>query len=357
MGQDRNQRESGAMDLHQLIQSLSDPAAYQPRPDGVIVRQTHISVVSLAGAFAYKVKKPIRLSFVDYGTLERRRHFCEEEVRLNRRLAPEVYLGVVPIVRDGDRVCVEGTGEVVEWAVKMRRLPDEARLKEILERGDLEANVIEELGRRIAAFHAGAERNERIVDLARFENVARLARENLNEAQGQVGQTVSRAVFDRLASLIEEELVKLRPLLEARVSRRMPCDTHGDLRLDHVYLFPDRPPPEDLLIVDGIEFDEFLRAADPVADMAFLVMELIAHDRRDLARSFREAYFSATGDFEGEPLLPFFAANRAAVRGKVEGMKAADPEIDTAIREQARLKSRARWLLALEELEEPSRKP
>ena len=91
------------MDLHQLIQALSDPAAYEPRPDGVIVRQTHISVVSLAGPFAYKVKKPVRLGFVDYGTLERRRHFCEEEVRLNRRLAPEVYLGVVPIVREGDR--------------------------------------------------------------------------------------------------------------------------------------------------------------------------------------------------------------------------------------------------------------
>ena len=234
-------------------------------------------------------------------------------------------------------------------------MPDEARLKEILERGDLDANVIEELGRRIAAFHAGAERNERIAELARFENVARLVRDNLKESQGQVGRTVSRAVFDRLASLIEDALVKLEPLIEDRVSRRMPCDSHGDLRLDHVYLFPDRPPPEDILIVDGIEFDESLRAADPVADMAFLVMELIAHDRRDLASSFREAYFSAAADFEGEPLLPFYVAYRAAVRGKVEGMKAADSEIDAAGREQARLKSRARWLLALGELEEPSR--
>src|SRR3954466_2919630 len=186
-----------AVDLHELIQALGDPATYLPRAEGVIVRQTHISVVSLAGAFAYKVKKPVRLSFVDYGTLERRRHFCEQEVRLNRRLAPEVYLGVVPIVREGNRVRVEGTGEVVEWAVKMRRLPDEERLKEILERGDLEANVIEEMGRRIAALHAPAARNARHPELARFEKVAGLVRDNLTESQGQVGQTVSRAVFDR----------------------------------------------------------------------------------------------------------------------------------------------------------------
>ena len=168
---------------------------------------------------------------------------------------------------------------------------------------------------------------------------------------------VSRAVFDRLASLIEDALAKFKPLIEYRVSRRMPCDTHGDLRLDHVYLFPDRPPPEDILIIDGIEFDESLRAADPVADMAFLVMELIAHGRRDLASSLREAYFTAACDFQGEPLLPFYVACRAAVRAKVEGMKAADPEIDAAGREQARLESRARWLLALGELEAASRKP
>jgi aminoglycoside phosphotransferase family enzyme len=343
------------VELLRLIRALGDPAAYEPRAEGVVVRQTHISVVSLAGPFAYKVKKPVRLGFVDYGTLERRRHFCHEEARLNRRLAPEVYLGVVPIVREGEggRLRVEGTGEVVEWAVKMRRLPDEARLKETLARGDVDRGVIEELGRRIAAFHATARRDERIAEHTRFEKVARLFWRNLDEARGQIGRTIGMAEFDRLVSLSAEWLARLGPLIESRADRGSPCDGHGDLRLDHVYLFPDRPCPGDMILVDCIEFDEALRAADPLADMAFLVMELIAHGRRDLADFFTDAYLSAAGDFEGRPLLPLYVAYRASVRGKVEGLKAADPTGDAASREAARLKSQARWLLAREELEGP----
>jgi aminoglycoside phosphotransferase family enzyme len=338
-----------------LIQSLGDPAAYEPPVEGVVVRQTHISVVCLAGPFAYKVKKPVRLGFVDYSTLARRRHFCREEVRINRRLAPEVYLGVVPIVRErsGGRLRVEGTGEAVEWAVKMRRLPDEARLKETLARGEVDRGVIEELGRRIAAFHARARRDERIADHARFEKVARLVRRNLDEARGQVGRTIDMAEFDRLGLLSENVLARLGPLIDARADRGLPCEGHGDLRLDHVYLFPDRPCPGDMIIVDGIEFDEALRAADPVADVAFLIMELIAHGRRDLADATRDAYFSASADFEGKPLLAFYVSYRAAVRGKVEGLKAADPESDAATLEAASLKSQARWRLAIAELEDP----
>jgi aminoglycoside phosphotransferase family enzyme len=340
-----------------LIHALGDPVAYQPPVEGVIVRQTHISVVSLAGPFAYKVKKPVRLGFVDYGTLELRRHFCHEELRLNRRLAPEVYLGVVPIVREGDRLRVDGTGEAVEWAVKMRRLPDEARLKEALARGEVDRGVIEELGRRIAAFHARARRDERIADCGRLANVARLVRGNLEEARDQVGRTIEAADFTRLTSLFEERLARLGPMIDVRADRGLPCDGHGDLRLDHVYLFPDRPPPADMTLVDCIEFDEALRAADPLADMAFLVMELIAEGRRDLADAFRDAYLSAAADFEGRPLLPLYVAHRATVRAKVEGLKAADSGVDVAGREAARLKSQARWLLAMAELRRPGPGP
>jgi aminoglycoside phosphotransferase family enzyme len=117
------------MDLTQMIEVLSDPAAY-PDPVGEVeVRQTHISAVFLAGPHVYKGKKPVEFGFLDFGTLAKRRHYCEEEVRLNRRLAPEVYLGVVPVTRSGRRIRVEGDGEVVEWAVKMRRLPDDATLQ------------------------------------------------------------------------------------------------------------------------------------------------------------------------------------------------------------------------------------
>jgi uncharacterized protein len=345
------------MELSSLIAALRDSAAY-PHPVGEVeVRQTHASAVFLAGAFAYKVKKPVALGFLDFRALDRRRHFAEEEVRLNRRLAPSVYLGVVPIGRAGGRVAVEGPGQVIEWAVKMARLPEEATLRCRLRRGALAAATLDELARRVAAFHAAAESGPHIAACARHEAVARNARDNLAQAASSVGMTVSRAVLDRLAAATERALADLRPLIEARADRGVPRDTHGDLRLDHVYLFPDRPPPEDLVVIDCIEFDARYRYADPMADVAFLAMDLAACGRRDLARSFAEEYAHASGDDEGRALLPFYMAYRAAVRGKVEGLKRAEPEIPPAGRETALRRARAHWLLALGELEPPQRRP
>jgi aminoglycoside phosphotransferase family enzyme len=159
------------MKLAGMIEALSDPAAY-PRPhpaDAVEVRQTHISVVFLAGPHAYKIKKPLALGFLDYGTPEKRRRCCEQEIRLNRRLAPSVYLGVVAVTLDGTRVEMEGHGDVIEWAVKMERLPDDATLRERLRRGEVGVGQVEALARRIAAFHARAESGAAISDSGRLD--------------------------------------------------------------------------------------------------------------------------------------------------------------------------------------------
>jgi aminoglycoside phosphotransferase family enzyme/predicted kinase len=345
------------MDLNQLIEALSDPAAY-PDPVGEVdVRQTHISAVFLAGHFVYKVKKPVELGFLDFSTLAKRRHYCEEEVRLNRRLAPEVYLGVVPVTCDARGVRVESDGEIVEWAVKMRRLPHEATLQSRLPRGEVGVQVMEALARKIAAFHAQAESGPRVARFGRFEVVAHNARENYEQSVAHVGTTVSRAVFARTQALTEEALARHRALIESRARRGVPRDTHGDLRLGHVYYFPDREPPGDLVIIDCIEFNERFRFADPVSDMAFLVMGLTLQGHRELARAFTEAYFLTSGDGEGRALVPFYTSYRAAVRGKVEGLKFARPEIAEADREMALTKARGSWLLALGELEGPGRKP
>jgi aminoglycoside phosphotransferase family enzyme/predicted kinase len=348
------------MELPRLIAALSDPAAY-PRSaavGAVEVFQTHISVVFLAGRHAYKIKKPVVLEFLDYGTLERRHQFCEQEVRLNSRLAPSVYLGVVAVTREADGLHMEGQGgEVIEWAVKMERLPEEATLGSWLRRGEVGVEVIAAIARRIAEFHAQAAAGPAVAACGRFAIVAANARENLAQAADHVGVALSRAVYQRTAELTEQALAAVGPTIERRAARGVPRDGHGDLRLDHVYLFPDRPPPSDLVIVDGIEFNDRFRYADPVADMAFLAMDLAFHGWRELAQVLADAYQQASADDEGRSLLPFYTSYRAAVRGKVEAMKYDEPEVPAAERTGALAKAKALWLLAVGALEEPARRP
>jgi len=345
------------MDLARLIEGLSEPAAYPFQISNIEIRHTHISVVFLAGPYAYKIKKPVQFGFLDFGTLENRHHFCQEEVRLNRRLAPEVYLGVVPVTHGATGLVMEGPGQPVEWAVKMQRLPEEATLEKRLAKGEVGIDLVRTLAHKIASFHAQADNNKEIAALGRFEVVAGNARENFEQAAPQVGTTLSRAVYDRLRSLTEQALARLRPLIEKRAEAGAIRDTHGDLHLDHVYLLPQRSPPGDLVIIDCIEFNTRFRFADPVADMAFLVMDLVFHGRRDLAATFTEEYIHTSHDEEGRALLPFYTAYRAAVRGKVEGFELAEKEVPQAERAAALARARAHWLVALGPLEEPQRRP
>ncbi len=301
------------MEFPELLAALSDSKAY-PRPGPVEIRQTHISAVFLVGETVYKIRKPVSLGFVDFSTLERRKHDCDEEVRLNRRLAPSVYRGVVPIVNENGHIRVEGTGEPIEWAVEMVRLPDEATLSRQLARDAITSDQIETIAGRIAMFHRDADRGERISRYGRFDVVAGNARENFAQSSQQIGLVIRQLVFDRCRELTERALTNLRSLIEARADRGMPCDTHGDLHLSHVYLLPDKPPPNDLVIIDCIEFAERFRFADPVADIAFLIMDLAFHGRRDLARKCSDGYFAAAGDADGKSLLPFYVAYRAIVR-------------------------------------------
>jgi aminoglycoside phosphotransferase family enzyme/predicted kinase len=323
----------------------------------VEVRQTQISIVFLVDSLAYKIKRPVSTGFVDYSTPERRRHFCEEELRLNRRLAPQVYLAVVPVTSDDGAIRMEGTGHVVEWAVKMKRLPDDTTLGSRLARGELGAETLEALARRLAEFHAGADSGAQIAAGASFDSVARNVSENFDQASPQVGNILSRRVRDRLGLLTDTTLDRLRALIDDRAARGIPRDTHGDLRLDHIYWFPERDPPYNWVIVDCIEFDQRYRYADPIADIAFLAMELIIRGHGDLAKVFTEAYLAASADEEGRLLLPFYLSYRSMVRGKVRGMQSMDPQPSESDRAEALKLARAHWLFALSELELPCHKP
>ncbi len=344
-------------DVVSLIEALSRPTAY-PHPVGDIeVHQTHISIVFLAGPFAYKIKKPVNLGFIDFSSLPQRRHFCEEEVRLNRRLAPHVYLGVVPVTPDADGLQFAGAGAPVEYAVQMKRLPAEATLESRLDRHEVTEAHVRTLAARLADFHRRAEGSARISSFGRFAVVAGNARENFPQTLPDVGVSVSATVHRRVHDLTEQQLQQHRIRIERRAEQNVPRDTHGDLHLDHVYCFPDRSPPDDFVMIDCIEFADRFRFADPVADMAFLAMDFAFHGRHDLGRAFADAYFAARQDEDGRTLLPFYSAYRAVVRAKVEGMELGEKEIDAGERASALVRARAHWLLALGELEQPARRP
>jgi aminoglycoside phosphotransferase family enzyme/predicted kinase len=345
------------MDLGVLIESLSIPAAYPYLVDSVEVRQTHISAVFLAGPYVYKIKKPVSPGFLDFSTLEKRLYFCQEEVRLNRRLAPHVYLGVVPVVQSSTGAQFEGQGEPIEWAVKMQRLPDSATLQASLQRGAVGIALVENLAARIATFHRAADANPHAAEWGRFESVRRLVLDIFGQASRQVGKTVSQAVYDRTQVLAEGALSEFHALIDERAARGMTRNCHGDLHLDHVYLFAENEPPADLVIIDCIEFNERLRFMDPIADMSFPAMDFAFYGRRDLARVFADAYFRVSNDQEGRLLLPLYTAYRATVRGAVEGLLLAEKEVSESDRAIAHTKARAHWLLALAELEKPGQKP
>ena len=341
------------MNLPDLLAGLSDPAAYPHHPDRVEVRQTHISAVFLAGAYVYKLKKPVNLGFLEFTTPELRKHFCEEEVRLNRRLAPHVYLGVVPVTADGGRVRVDGAGEPIDWAVKMARLPDGTSLLDRVTRAEVGSADIERLAEFLVGFHQSAAGGPVVAVGGSYAVVAGNARDNFTQAEAHVGSTLSRVVFARLRVLTDIHLDRLRPLIEARAARGVPRDTHGDLHLDHVYFHPDGRP----FAIDCVEFNNRFRHADPAADLAFLLMDLRFHHRPDLASVLERAYIRASGDAELGVLLSFYIAYRAAVRGKVEGMERVEVEVPAGERAAATERARGHWLLALGVLEEPLRRP
>lgn len=345
------------MEIARLIDALSRPEAY-PHPVGTIqVVQTHISVVFLTGSSVYKIKKPVRMGFLDFGTLERRHHFCQRELILNRRLAPSVYLDVVPITQQNDTLRIGGDGPAVEWAVHMRQLPESATLLAHLENGTLHPTMLEALGRRVANFHAQAHGDPKLAELARAETVLNNALENFSQSHAAIGVTIHPQVLQRLEQWTRQLGESLSPLMDRRVAEGRIRDTHGDLRLDHVYLFPDATPPDDITIIDCIEFNDGFRYTDPVADIAFLAMDLGYRGRQDLADLLTRAYFHHTDDPEGNKLLTFYVAYRSAVRAKVDGFQMAEKEIPEAKRFAAAAKARAHWLFALATLEAPANKP
>ncbi len=317
------------MDLDRL-ESLLQPASY-PEPTGTVQHlQTHISHLFLTDQYVYKLKKTVDFGFLDFTTLEKRRHFCHEEVRLNRRLSPDIYLGVVELRDDGHGgLCFTGEGEVREYAVKMRRLPGERMLDHLLDTGGVSRADMEAIAAVLARFHAGAVTGPRIAAFGAPAALRANWLEDLRQTEQYRGITLSvddhRLIGDwALATLTHDGA-----LFERRIAGGFIRECDGDLHSGNICL------DGQVHIFDGIEFNEQFRFSDTAADVAFLAMDLENHGRRDLAEAFVADYRVASGDDGVASVLPFYLLNRAFIRGKVESFRLSALEIPRAEQEAA----------------------
>ena len=320
------------------------------------LRQTHISWVFLDQERVYKVKKPVGLGFLDFRTLEARRAACEAEITLNRRLAPDVYLRLLPITRDSaGRHRLGGDAEPVDWAVEMRRLPAADAADARLLRGELRRTDVQRIAEHLVAFHARARAD---AETARFGSPDEI-RCNVSENFEQRRESSPRCLDP--AALAEIERWQLgfldahAELFQRRVAEARVRDGHGDLRLEHVYL--DDATGSGIEVIDCIEFNERFRYADVCADIAFLSMDLIWHGASALSETLLAAYARASGDWDLYTLVDFYQSYRAYVRGKVSAILAQDAGATPELRARAASDARKYFLLALACERQPLARP
>jgi aminoglycoside phosphotransferase family enzyme/predicted kinase len=313
-----------------LLEDLLHPEAYPaPPPTRVDLVTTHISWVFLTDHDVWKVKRPIGYSFVDYSTMERRLHFCEEEVRLNRRLAPDVYLGVVPIRLGLKGHTLTDDGPVVDHAVHMRRLPDAASAEALLRSGGLTHEHLWLLAEMLAGFYPTC---PAMPAFGAVEAIRANASQNFDQVRPFIGQRLSASAFDAVRGWQLGLLARHAQRFEDRVKGGHIRDGHGDLRLEHVYFEGGAP-----LVIDCVEFSERLRVCDVASDVAFLAMELEVRRRSDLAGSFLGRFALESNDYDLYDVVDFYLSYRAWVRALVASLLAADPSTpsDKAARKAA----------------------
>jgi len=306
------------LDAHRaLAEALKDPACYPWPVDSVERIETHISTVLLAGDYVVKLKKPLDLGFLDFSNLERRRYFCEEEIRLNGRLAPQIYLRRVPIVGTPGEPRVDGDGTVLEHAVLMRRFPENELMSRLLREGRLPADAVERLAETVARFHAGLPAAGEESEYGTLEAVAEPMRANFRALEALPAAAALRAELRALERWTEAQLQRLEPLILQRRANGSVRECHGDLHLGNVAWHDDAP-----IIFDGIEFNPALRWIDTASEIAFTVMDLDFEGARRMRYRFLDRYLEHSGDYQALPLLPLYAVYRALVRAKINGHEA-----------------------------------
>jgi aminoglycoside phosphotransferase family enzyme/predicted kinase len=312
-----------------------EPEEFYPSPDAPVqLIQTHVSYVLLTGNYAYKLKKPVDFGFLDYSTLEKRKHFCEEELRLNQRAAAELYLEVLPITKTKAGSTLDyqlgGDGEVVDYAVKMQQFPQETLLTELFDRGELTEDLLQKLARVIAEFHLHTYTDDRIRSFGEVAQVREAFDQNFEQTEHYIGGPQTQQQFDDTQAYCDRFFAEKQKLFVDRMQNNWIRECHGDLHLRNICYWNGK-----LLLFDCIEFNEPFRFVDVMFDIAYIVMDLDARHRPDLSTVFLNAYIEQTGDWEGLQVLPIYVSRQTYVRAKVTSFLLDDPGVPAAEKQKA----------------------
>ena len=330
------------MTLPAPIAAMLRTEFYPHHPSDVTLVQSHISYVLLAGDEVYKIKKPVRFSFLDFSTLSQRRHFCHEEIRLNRRLAGDVYKGVLAVCRDGVtyRLGAEDDPQAVEYAVHMRRLPDDRMLDRLLDRNQVSPEMIDRVARRLADFHRGAATGPDIAANGDPAAVWQVLEDNYVNARPFRGVTIAEADDDAIQAFARRFLKNHHDVFHSRQAEGRIRDGHGDLHSEHICY------DDGIVIFDCIEFNPRFRCCDVASEIAFLAMDLDYHDHPEHAAHLVARYSTYANDPGLRRLLPFYQCYRAYVRGKVDSLKSVEDEVAPGDRAAARQSADRHFALA-----------
>ncbi len=325
--------------LPPLVKDLLRPEAYPHQPQKIDLVQTHISYVFLADDLVYKIKKPVDFGFLDFTTLEKRRFYCQREVELNRRLAPEIYLDVVPVVKTNQGHLFEAEGTPVEWAVKMKRMPEEGMMGRLIEEGRLSKPHLDLLVETLVPFYKQAATGPEVNKYGSLEAISFNVEENFTQTKDFVGKALSERRYRHIVSWSRAFMAQKKPLFEERIAQGYIRDGHGDLYSANI-CFDE--PKKRIYVFDCIEFNDRFRCGDVAQDLAFLAMDLDFHRLEGLSRYFIDRYVESAKDQGLYDLLDFYKCYRAYVRGKIGCFTWASPEVPEEVR-QANLKQAQRY--------------
>jgi hypothetical protein len=295
-----------------LIQALLHPAAYPHPVTHIELIETHISWVLLTGQYAYKIKKNVQFDFLDFSTLDKRRFYCQEELRFNSRFAPDLYLQVVPITGSTQHPQINGSGEAIEYAVKMKQFDGSQLLSHIADRGELSSTIIDQLAELTAEFHRHAASDTSNSHFGTPQEIHHWFQGNFTHIRPLIHNEKLLQQILQLQQWGEQALLKNKRLMEQRKQQGFVRECHGDLHLGNITRIDGRVTP-----FDGIEFNPGLHWIDVISEIAFVVMDLHQRGFNQFAYRFLNRYLSASGDYEGLALLPYYLVYRALVRCKV----------------------------------------